>query len=506
VAREHLAPDPARSWSDEAGMTVINPDYATAITDTGPDTGTVRVSASQLGTVDQRGVFVVAEQRVFTRSYDLARVDGEWRITDPPDGLVILQPDFTRLYDGLEAYFLDPTGARLVPDTRYLIHGTAQPTALVDRLLSGPSPALAAGVANPLSGAQLRRSVSVAAAGATVDLTGLADAPPATLTQLCAQLVWTLAQVQVRTVTVLLDGEPVTPEGRSATQTVDDWAGYDPDVSPVSAVGHYVDRGALRTVTTGQPAPGPAGAGAYGLTAAAVAAGGRNGELTTMAGTTGAPGQGQSLLVGPYGGELSQVLSGQSLTAPTVAATRSEVWTVLDGRQVVRVPVGGPPQAVTAPTLPGLGEARVLRLSPDGVRAAVVVAEPGPDRETTTLVVGTVVRSSTGTVTLQDLRQVAPTLTQVVDVAWPTGSDLLVLAAAGASDRVVPYTLGVDGWGLAAVSTSGLPGPPTSVAGAPGRVALVAAGGTLWQLVGGTWTTLIRGAEPLAGTAPFYPF
>jgi hypothetical protein len=147
----------------------------------------------------------------------------------------------------------------------------------------------------------------------------------------------------------------------------------------------------------------------------------------------------------------------------------------------------------------------VLRLSPDGVRAAVVVAEPGPDRETTTLVVGTVVRSSTGTVTLQDLRQVAPTLTQVVDVAWASGSSLLVLGAAAASDRVVPYTLGVDGWGLAAVSTSGLPAAPSAVAAAPGRPPLVSAGGAIWQLTGGTWTTLVRGAEPLPGSAPTYP-
>ena len=36
--------------------------------------------------------------------------------------------------------------------------------------------------------------------------------------------------------------------------------------------------------------------------------------------------------------------------------------------------------------------------------------------------------------------------------------------------------------------------------GAAGRPA-----GTIWQLNGGTWVTLVRGAEPLPGTAPFYP-
>ena len=42
-------------------------------------------------------------------------------------------------------------------------------------------------------------------------------------------------------------------------------------------------------------------------------------------------------------------------------------------------------------------------------------------------------------------------------------------------------------------------------AAAPTKQPLVDAGGTIWQLFGGTWATLIRGQEPLPGTAPFYP-
>ena len=73
------------------------------------------------------------------------------------------------------AYFLDPTGRRVVPDPRHLIRGAAQPTALVQRLLEGPSAALAAGVDNPLGGVQLRSAVTVRGQEATVDLTGLSD-------------------------------------------------------------------------------------------------------------------------------------------------------------------------------------------------------------------------------------------------------------------------------------------------------------------------------------------
>jgi hypothetical protein len=249
----------------------------------------------------------------------------------------------------------------------------------------------------------------------------------------------------------------------------------------------------------GQPAPGPAGAGAYGLTSAAVSADPRTSALTTMAGVSVAGGT-ASLLLGPYGGDLAPVVTASRLSVPTVAATRPEFWVVRDEGTVVRVPATGSPQPVNAPTLAGQGRTTALQLSPDGVRAAVVVTR-GDDA---VLLVGTVVRSDEGPVALRDLREVAPALASVVDVGWRTAGSLVVLADGG-EDGVVPYVVGVDGWGLSTVPTSGLPSPPTSLASAPGQRALVSAGGTVWELTGGTWVTLIRGQAPVPGTEPFYP-
>ncbi|MGK5113078.1 MULTISPECIES: LpqB family beta-propeller domain-containing protein [unclassified Geodermatophilus] len=497
VAREHLTPDATRTWSDESGITVLGPDYATVTT----DAGTVAVTAELVGTIDQRGVFTVSGQGVYARDFTLQEVEGEWRITNPPDGLTILEPDFERLYQRRDLYFLDPTGRRVVPDPRYLISGEAQPTVLVERMLDGPSAQLQAGVRNSLAGAALRRAVSVSAQTVTVDLTGLAEAPESQLSELSAQLVWTLEQLPARTVEILVDGEPLPLDGVPQRQSVDTWTRFDPDTVPVGAVGHYVDAGALRMVPA-DPAPGPAGAGAYGLTGAAIATDERTGEPTQMVGTTDRDGP-AVLLSGPYGGDLVPVLSGSSLTAPTVAATREEFWVVRDGGAVVRVPAGGTPQPVTVPTLAGLGRATVLQLSPDGVRAAVVV-ENG-QRES--LLVGTVVRSEDGPVALRDLRDVAPSLSQVADVAWRTAGSLLLLAGDAEEGRIEPYVVGVDGWGLDSVPTAGLPSQPTSVAAAPGQPPLVSAGGTIWQwqLAGGTWVTLVRGAQPLPGTEPVYP-
>jgi hypothetical protein len=493
VARQHLAPGPARTWSDEDGITIVSPSYSTVTT----DAGTVQVSSRLVGTVDQHGVFASGGGQVYTRDFTLRQVRGQWRIEDPQAGLLILEPDFERLYDERDAFFVDPTGQRLVPDPRYLITGQAQPTTLVERLLDGPSDSLADGVRNALAGAQLRRAVTVTPQKVTVDLTGTGSPPAPVLSEICAQLVWTLGQLSLHDVEVLVDGEPVDLDGVPAVQTTDDWASFDPDGVPVGSVGHYLDAGALRTVD-GKPVPGPAGTGVYGLTAAAVVADGRTGDLTTVAGTTSANGTG-TLLVGQYGGDLVPALTGTTLSAPSVAATRSEFWVVRDGVDVLRVSPGAQPQPVQAPTLPGLGTATRLVLSPDGVRAAV----DGPSG--LTLYVGTVVRSQDGSVSLQHLTAVAQTLSQVSDVAWETSGSLLVLAGDPDQGRLVPYTVRVDGFGVDEVPTAGLPAPPTAIAAVPGRQPLVSAGSSIWEQAGGTWITLLPGQAPLPGGAPFYP-
>jgi hypothetical protein len=497
VAREHLTGEAAETWSDEGSISVISPDYASVTT----NAGSVRVTADLIGSVDERGIFTVGGSGSFTREFLLEEVEGEWRITNPPDGLVMLEPDFIRLYDRRQAYFLDPTGTRVVPDPRYLITGDAQPTALLDRLFEGPSAVIDAGVRNALSGeVQLRSTVEVDGQEAVVDVTGLGADPAPVLAEISAQVVWTLRQLGIRSVEIRVDGDLVRLDGVPPQQTVDDWASFDPDAVPVDAVGHYLDDGALRVAPTGEPTPGPAGAGAYGLVSAAVKADVTTGELAFLVGVRSVPG-GQQLVAGPYGGELATVLAGASFSTPTVAAPRAEVWTVRDGSEVVRVQPGSVPQAVSAPTLPGLGRARVLQLSPDGVRAAAVIEGPGG----TALYVGTVVRDDEGGVALRDLRVITPSLTQVVDVAWRDSEELYVLAGGAGEDAIVPYTVSVDGWNLAEVPVSGLPSEPSSIAALPTRQPLVSAGRTIWALAGGTWRTLERGAEPRPGTVPFYP-
>jgi hypothetical protein len=498
VAREYLTPDASDDWADDAGVVVIEAGFATVIGE-----GVVQVTGQTVGRVDERGIFAVSGD-AYNRDFTVEEVDGEWRIANPPDGLVILELDFERVYDQVNAYFLDPTGTRMVPDPRHLVGGDAQPTALVQRLFEGPAPALRAGVDNPLEGLALRRPVTVEGTVASVDLTGLPTDPDPPLAQISAQLVWTLEQAGIRSVEVRVEGEVVMLPQVPREQTTDNWASYDPDAVSVDVVGHYIDdAGALRTAAEGEPVPGPAGEGAYRLTSAGAATDPTSGELTFMVGV--GPGEdGESrLLAGPYGEGLAVVVpSGSSFTEPSVAATRPEVWTVRDGTQILRVRPGAPPQVVASSSLDALGEVQALQLSPDGVRAALVIDGAGAPE----LHVGTIVRGDESTVTLRDLNLVNPALDDPIDVTWRAGDTLMVLADDTSGSEVVPWEVGVDGWGLTEMSTSGLPDEPTTVGAAPNREPLVgAADGTIWRLVGVNWQTLVAGEATFRGREPFYP-
>ncbi len=500
VAREFLAPEQRETWNDTSGITVISSVYVTRLV----DGDRVSVTAPMVGTLDSRGRFSATAGQQYTRTFALEQVAGQWRISTPPEGLVVLEPDFERTYTKLSAYYLDPTLSRVVPDPIFLVDGDGQPNSLVQRIIDGPSGPLAPGVVNALAGAQLNSNPSVSGQTVTIDLTGVPNLSPDSLRGVSAQLVWSLSQLSLRSVEILLDGEPIDVPGIPQTQTVDDVVRLDPDASPEDAVGHYLVDGRVQTVD-GSPVPGPAGTGVYGLVAAAVSTDPQTGDLATLVGVTGGPQP--ALLAGPYGGDLGQVLTGATFTRPTSFATRQEVWTVRNGTEVFRVPNGGTPQPVDPTTLPDLGRTTVLQLSPDGVRAAAVVQGPAGSQ----LVVGTVVRTDSA-VSLQDLRPVDPSMTRVSDVTWRTSSTLMVLAGDPVDGRTGITAVEVDGSAVTEVTSLGILGEPTAISAAPSRPPtaprppLVAAGGQLWQLSGGRWISALPDAGQVFGSAPFYPF
>ena len=102
----------------------------------------------------------------------LTQVDGEWRISDIPDGTAIPEETFKVIYGAYPIYFYDPTFTYAVPDVRWFIRKKTV-KAMTSALLGGPAPYLKGAVVSAFpSGIKLaRESVPVVSGAAQVDLT-----------------------------------------------------------------------------------------------------------------------------------------------------------------------------------------------------------------------------------------------------------------------------------------------------------------------------------------------
>lgn len=239
-----------------------------------------------------------------------------------------------------------------------------------------------------------------------------------------------------------------------------------------------VSDGRLVSLGSGREVDGPAGHGAYEVATAAQSLEG--GQLAVVEKLS----KSVRLRVGSVD-EIGQIveLKGKTLTRPTWRPALSgnrisnELWTVRDGRTVLRVqrtPQGlWTPQEVNANDVEVFGKITALRLSRDGTRAAVVA----DDR----LIVASVARSP-DTVALQAPRVLqSDTLTDVVDVDW-LSQETLVVGTKVPGRPVLKVT--VDGYRMDRFNSANLSPPITSVAAAPGRVVVASDVRGLWTANG----------------------
>ncbi len=77
-------------------------------------------------------------------SFPMVREDGEWRIADAPDALILQRSFYEQNYTSQDTsqstslYFYDPSGRILVPEPVHVQQGSQLATALVTALLRGP--------------------------------------------------------------------------------------------------------------------------------------------------------------------------------------------------------------------------------------------------------------------------------------------------------------------------------------------------------------------------------
>jgi hypothetical protein len=493
IARTYLTAAAGRSWQPNVRALVYD-DAAS-----GPLVARVRgaarivvLNAPELASVGRDGGYSNAAPNArITADFRLVREAGQWRISNPPPGLLLTTLDFGRSLHAQSEYFLNRDLSVLVPDTVFSpVTGPGLSTALIRALVRGPTAWLAPAVRTAIpAGTTLLGTVPVDDRGtATVNLSRQAlDSTPAQRQQMSAQIVWTLRNVSgFNRMRLLVDGNPFDVPSAGSTQSRDAWPTYDPDALSTSAQGFYRSAGRVVGVNAndGQPAGtfarGPSALADIALSPDLAFGAGlrRVGTRTTI-----------------YAGSLAVVArpvysASANFTAPSWDVS-GELWTVQlsPAPQVLVIRPAAPVLRVPAPGLDGL-VVRELRVSRDGTRVAVV-ANSGTGSE---LLIGRVSTTSDGALRLDGFRAPDSTLANVSHVTWADANTVLVLGQATGSSPI-PWLVDVDGASPGPLTTNGLTSYD-AVAGAPGQPVLAEAGGEVYQAAHGLWTPVARGTQP----------
>ena len=110
----------------------------------------VVIEAPLVGRLDSAGRYISGNLEPVKHSFTLVLVDGEWRIANPPDGVMVSEYLFERTYHKVPLYFLNRHQDALVADWVYLTEKDYNPTNVIEHLLEGPSTWLSASVTSAI--------------------------------------------------------------------------------------------------------------------------------------------------------------------------------------------------------------------------------------------------------------------------------------------------------------------------------------------------------------------
>jgi Lipoprotein LpqB beta-propeller domain/Sporulation and spore germination len=233
VAREFLTTASSTSWVPERGTLAYGSQQLVA----GPG-GVVLLRLRDVVSLDARGAWQgdPTSGRGVDYRLRLVKEDGQWRISDPPNRLLVPRSHLDTQYEQFRLYFFDRSGQVLVPEPVYVPRGRQAPTVLLAGLLKGPEPGL-----DDVERTFFPPGTALDGISVPVTRSGTADVPlgdrvldvdSARLKLVFAQMAWTLGQVPgVQRLRVTVNGAPLDPPGVSADVNVDDFSEYDPSVA-----------------------------------------------------------------------------------------------------------------------------------------------------------------------------------------------------------------------------------------------------------------------------------
>lgn len=474
TTRKYLTKEASRTWKPSAFTTVLSKapnrsDRPVRDGDRSSTELTYTLTGEKVATVDAQSAYRPVAPTDFNRTLHLVRQNGskEWRIDFVPDGLLLGQSDFKRLYRSVNKYYFasEPSAGRstLVADPVYVRNRTDPITRMdtvtqtVRSLVEGPTNWLRPVVDSRFpAGTVLRKGVTALAPDdrnvLKVPLTKKADgAGQRSCRMMASQVLYTvrdLTSARVEQVELQRsDGSTLCVLGADqAEEFAPDSSSGGPDSQYFVDDKGHVQRIPGSTRGSGDPEPvaGPLGNGPERMSTVGVArdeqlaaAVSQNSAFLYVSSVSTADAQGQL----PAPAVISKAKKPEDrLSAPSWDG-RGDLWVAdrnPDDPQLLRLAGGtGKPLDVA---VPGLGGARIeaLRLSADGVRIALLLTEGGH----TTLKIGRIERRGPDTkqdVSVVELRQAAPQLADVTAMSWSGRSRLVVVGKEQGGVQQVRY-------------------------------------------------------------------
>ncbi len=270
VALEYLVGLAAKTWSPGFAVTVFStltvPNWVLARRPgrNGGLQASVNVSGAVQASFNGSGQYLSQsqDQPPGAWNFDLMKVNGQWRITNPPNSRMLPSSAFSLFYKAQNLYFFDtPQDRVLVPDSVFVPLGATETqllSNLVAALTEGPrTPWLVGATDTELPpNTRVQQPVTTDGSAVTVNLVGqVAKASTRQLELFTAQLVWTLTASPtslpgMQSVVLDLNGQPWTPRsapcpgGRTPglQQTQAAYECFDPYPSSPTNF-YYIDRG-----------------------------------------------------------------------------------------------------------------------------------------------------------------------------------------------------------------------------------------------------------------------
>lgn len=415
TARLFLSAASARSWQPETEILVYDTDTAPSVT-AGSETATqVDVTVAVLGvaSVDAFGVLTRVAASTVSRTFTLVREEGQWRINNPENMVLMSRASFTASFSLANLYFPTAEGGDLVADPRWY-PSRRLASHLLAGLVEGPRQSLAPVMANaiPAGTTVPSQGLDVADGVARVELNAVMPSSESARTTLAWELVRTLTQgADVSRVNASLSGDvldtqaiPVPP-----TYSLDTLVGAGPGGVGLVSSSSVTELAAVTDASN--PTVSPV-----------------DSSLVAWSGTDGVYAQ--------RGGTTVAFLPGQAPLGPSVDRF-GWVW---GPATVSSVSVGGGVDGAFSVSVESesAGQIRAVRISPDGTRALVL---RGSDA---TAWVGVVERGASGRpLAIRSLEEIPLEHGSVVDASWTTPTGLaLVVRATGEDDQLVTMPLG----------------------------------------------------------------